>query len=295
MIRYTVIVPHYESLDVLPRAIESVPERDDVEVLVVDNSPKPIDTTLFRTRKNVRILYSPCGKGAGAARNVGLEHAQGKWLMMLDADDFFVPNAFETIDRYADEEADIVFFHATSCDSDTFVPSQRMDETNRLIDRYLQTGDESALRYGWSSPCAKMIRRDFIKEHGIRFEETHAANDVIFSLQTGHYAKHIAASADTVYCATVRQGSLTTTPSLENIRERIDVFCRFNKMASAFGAKEHRKSIMFYILEIKRHYGILTALKVLFHTIRIGNNPFIGCSRWLTTSRKQRQHEDCNH
>jgi glycosyltransferase involved in cell wall biosynthesis len=286
MIRYSVIVPHYESLDVLPRAVASVPERTDIEVLVVDNSKQAIDADLFSNRQNVRILYSPYGKGAGAARNVGLEHAKGEWIVFLDADDFFTENAFDMMDKQAESNADIVFFKMSSCDSDTLAPANRDMQFNELLAHYLDQQDEGALRYEWGSPCAKMIRRSLIAAHAIRFDETQASNDVLFSLLTGYYAKRITASADTIYCATIRANSLTTTPSMRNLLDRIDVSIRYNRFVRTHGLKRYQKSIMYYVLTIARHYGYGEALKTVVRSIKAGNNPFIGCTRWISTIQK---------
>ena len=283
MIRYSVIVPHFDCPDVLVRAIRSVPEREDTEVLVVDNSPNPIDATLFPERKNIRMLYSPCGKGAGAARNVGLEQAKGQWLLMLDADDFFTTEAFAAMDQQADSDADIVFFKMSSCYSVSLKPADRDLQFNELIDRFMAHNDEGALRYEWGSPCAKMIRRSLVAEHAIRFEETQAANDVLFSVLTGYWAKRIAASADTVYCATVRDDSLTMTPSMRHLNDRIDVAVRYNRFVRTHGLSRYQQSIMYNVYTMARNYGICSAMKTIGRSVRAGNNPFIGCTHWIST------------
>lgn len=286
MIRYSVIVPHFESPDVLPRAIASVPERADIEVLIIDNSQTPISSTLFSERKNVRILYSPYGKGAGAARNIGLENARGQWLVMLDADDFFTADAFATMDQYVKTEADIVFFYAADYDSESRLVNGRMDTTNILIDDYIQSHNDDGIRYGWSSPCAKMIRRSMVEEHTIRFDETHVANDMLFSVKTGYWAKRVEALPETIYCATIREGSLTQIASLSNLNGRIEATVRFNTFLKAHGIREQRKSIMYLVYTIARTYGYREAVKALCRSIRMGNNPFIGCTRWYKTAKR---------
>lgn len=287
---YTIILPHYDSLDTLSRAVSSVPDREDIEVLIIDNSREPIADDLFSERRNVSILYSPYGKGAGAARNVGLKHATGKWLLMLDADDFFTEHAFDKMDKYADSKSDIVFFRTTSCYSDTMQPSNRDRQFNELIEQYHLTGDADCLRYGWSIPWGKMIRRTLVEAHSIQFEETSVSNDVMFSLLTGYYADTVAVSDETIYCATTRQGSLTQTPSLKNIAQRIDVAIRFNRFMRAHHLpQQYKKSIMFLIYTVYQHHGWKNACRLLIHSIQSGNNPFIGISRWGQTIRKIRK------
>lgn len=286
MILFSVIIPHYNSLEVLPRAVKSIPEREDIEILIVDNSAKPISSTFFKDRKNAHILYSKYGKGAGAARNVGLEHAKGKWVLFLDADDFFMPNAFDICYKYVHTNADIIYFYATSCISETMQPSNRMEDTNQLITQYMLTGDDRGLRYYWSSPCSKMIRRDLITTNTISFEERHAANDMIFSLLIGYYASKLDASKETIYCATVCEGSLTQSPTLNNIKDRIDASIQYNKFVKEHNLARYQKSIMYYLFTTYKNYGFIPMIRLLGHSIRMGNNPFIGMSRWVHTAKK---------
>lgn len=288
MINYSIITPHFESLDVLRRAVDSIPERDDIELIIVDNSRTPIDTTLFSSRKNVHIYYSPCGRGAGAARNAGLRQAQGKWLLFLDADDFFTPNAFEYIDKFMDSDADIVFFKTTSCYSDSLRPANRNEPTNNIIDLYFKTKDDSALRYDWKAPWAKLIRHALVSINNICFDEVKASNDIMFSLKVGYYARTIAVSSDFIYCVTIHQGSLTLTPSLENLTARIDVACRYNAFIKKHNINYHQLSIMLFLSLIYKSYGFLPALRLLFFSIKKGNNPFNGISRWYNTYKNLR-------
>ena len=288
---YSVIIPYYEIPDLLVRAVDSIPERPDIEIIIINNGPTALSPALLAHRKNVQVLFAAQGKGAGAARNIGIERAKGKWLLMVDADDFFTPDAFEKMDHYANEEADIIFFYATSCFSDSLQPSNRHSETNDLIDDYLQTGNEGGVRYGWSSPWAKMIKRSMVEEHTIRCDEIHVSNDVMFSLQTGYWAKRIMAIKEVVYCVTMREGSLTQTPSLANLNSRIETAGRFNAFLKQHRIKGYRKSIMYYLRTIATDYGYKEAFKALWRSVRMGNNPFIGITRWAKTARKMSKHD----
>jgi len=51
---------------------------------------------------------------AWRSRNVGLEHAKGKWLLFADADDFFVEDMYDIITSYVDSEVDVIFFKEKS-------------------------------------------------------------------------------------------------------------------------------------------------------------------------------------
>ena len=134
-ISFSIIIPHYTKTDttLLERCVRSTPERDDIEVLVIDNSPKEIDADLFNFRNNVKILYSEKGKGAGCARNKGLERASGKWIIFMDADDYLTENAFSHFDTHVDDSVDIIYFKTTSVDNLTGIEAKRHLKYNRLI------------------------------------------------------------------------------------------------------------------------------------------------------------------
>ena len=218
MINYSIIIPHKNSPDLLIRCLKSIPKRDDIQIIVVDdNSDKKninYKTIPELQNYNININYTTEGKGAGYARNIGLKYAKGNWLIFADADDFFNQSFNWALDYYNNSDADIVYFNVNSVDSET------LQECNRshFLNKYHQSGDEMLFRFKTYHPWAKMIKQKLIIENGINFSETKAANDVLFSLNTGLYAKKIELCTEKIYCITYRENSL------EHIRGDIDIY-----------------------------------------------------------------------
>lgn len=90
---YSIIIPHKNIPDLLRRCLDSIPQRPDIQIIVVDDNScsDKVDFAHFpgREREGVEIVYTREGLGAGYARNVGLRHAKGRWLLFADADDYF--------------------------------------------------------------------------------------------------------------------------------------------------------------------------------------------------------------
>ena len=215
MKRYSIIVPNRDHPELLRRALSSIPYREDVEVIVVDDASDPsvIDRQNYPglERADCRVIFTTEGKGAGYARNVGLDHATGEWLVFLDSDDLFADGFLSLLDRHASEADDIVFFGCRSVDSETLLPSDRLEYRRKLLERY---ADRPLLvefhnRYLHTEPWGKMIRRDFILREGIRFEETVCANDYLFSVVSGNKARKVSYDDAVLYCVTSREGSLS--------------------------------------------------------------------------------------
>ena len=120
---FSVIIPHRNSIDTLQRLFDSIPDRDDVEIIVVDNSPVKIKP--IKCNRNVTLLYSEPNRGAGGARNVGIDYSHGEWLLFADADDFYTPDAFDTFFSHITDDVDIVYSEMGGMYEETKLPAKR--------------------------------------------------------------------------------------------------------------------------------------------------------------------------
>ena len=242
MINYSIIIPHFNIPDLLARCLRSIPERDDVQVIVVDdNSPgndQYLDTIPELKRKNVEFYVTKDGLGAGHARNVGLSHAVGKWLVFSDSDDFFVEDLGEILDQYVNDSHDILYFNIKSCDC--YDTAKMVAADNLRL--YKETGDEYALRVCHTEPWGKIIRHSIIEENNVSFQETKAHNDLLFSVKVGLLAKSIVAIDRPLYWYVIREGSLghqKGCESFEKVCDRAQAWYSTEKYLNSNGIKTH--------------------------------------------------------
>ncbi|WP_416448239.1 glycosyltransferase [Leeuwenhoekiella sp. A2] len=282
---FSIIIPHYNSPDLLQRCIDSIPKDENIEVIIVDDNSDSdtVDFNAFpgKARENVKHIFSKEGKGAGFARNLGLKNANGKWLIFADADDFFENDAFSYFYKYLNQECDIVYFGSSSVNSKTLEPAQRNRHYNNLVNNWVkgETMAEDYLRYGYYVPWGKMIKQELIKNYNIYFDEVPASNDLMFSVLTGHYAKKIMADNFPVYCITVNEGSLTKTPSKKNLRSRFLVAIRHYKFMEEINRPQLRPKLMPQIvyaikLEPKEFYWYISIV------YRNKVNILLGADKW---------------
>jgi glycosyltransferase involved in cell wall biosynthesis len=92
----SVIIPCYNQAEFLGNAVESVMAQTcaGFDVIVVDDGSTDRSADVARRYSGVRCL-SQTNQGAGAARNTGLKHVLGEFVVFLDADDRLLPHAFE--------------------------------------------------------------------------------------------------------------------------------------------------------------------------------------------------------
>lgn len=249
---YTVIIPHRNSLNLLKNAVKSIPDRDDIQTIVIDNSPSELNFDFLQKNKtNFTLLFSDPTAGAGHARNVGLKDARGKWILFLDADDFYNPGAFDHFDKYVNSEYDIIYFSTTSVFTDTKEKAERNIIYTKLISDFKngKKGADDKLRYRFVSPWSKLIRRQLIEKNRIEFDEIPASNDLMFSIKSGHFAKKIWADSFPAYCVTINKGSLTRTINRTNSRSRYKAYISQYKFMSKVGKPNFRFRLMSTVLK----------------------------------------------
>lgn len=211
---FSVIIPHREIPDLLMRCLKSIPVSEDIQVIVVDDNSPDADTYLEKypelSRPYLEFIRAQKNGGAGYARNIGLDHAKGKWLLFADADDFFVGNMYDIINTHVESDADVIYFQKRAVYSDNLnCKSSRSGYIDKIMDIYLKTGDELPLRTRYYVPWGKMIKKSLVEKHHIRFEEIKYSNDILFSVHVGCLAKKIEAIDTVLYVVTSHEGSAT--------------------------------------------------------------------------------------
>ena len=207
---FSIIIPHRNSVQYLPKLFSSIPISDKIEIIIVDNSQIPSTNENIGINREYTLLYSEPSRGAGGARNVGIENAKGKWFVFADADDYFTDDAFDIFSQYIDSTSDIIYFGATGIYVDTGEYSDRGERYTKLVRDYINGRiSENCIKTHFSTPWSKMVKADLVNENNIRYDEVVAANDAYFSTLTGYYAKKITAIDKITYVATVSKGSLT--------------------------------------------------------------------------------------
>lgn len=233
--RYSVIIPHHDIPHLLYRCLQTIPHREDVQVIVVDDKSGgrfiPALKQVECRFPWVTFIYLQEGKGAGHARNVGLEKAEGKYVLFADADDFFMPCLGHVLDDYARCDQDILFFNANSLDTNTYLATYRCLHLNDMMREYSKKPDKAVfkMRYAFGEPWCKMVKRELIEKNNIRFSETIIHNDTRYSYLVGFYSKNIHVDKRAIYCVTDRIGSVSKRVSLDRLLTRTAVFAEANQ------------------------------------------------------------------
>lgn len=272
---YSFIIPHHNTPVLLRNLIATIPQRDDIEIIVVDDNSsegkKPSNL-----RSDVRIIDIPAqeSKGAGHARNRGLAVATGKWLLFADSDDFYEEGLLEELDKYKDGNLDIVFFSAhIQYDIEKKLVSEKRNYIEKAFDKFQQSEhtlkDVRRLALTVNAPWNKMFNHEFVKKIDAHFEEIPMANDAWFVKYTGSKVVNIDIIDKRLYYYVQYDSGITKSKRpLEHYFLTIDSSIKRNKILYDEGFLDLIKFPGFNHRNVLRDFGKWAYIRLLFYKLR---------------------------
>ncbi len=195
-VKVSVIVPMYNVSKVIKRAIDSLYAQTlfGIELIFVDDHSKDdtLDTleALLPQKEDVqvKILRHTDNRGVAAARNTGLEHAIGKYVYYVDADDYIEPSTLEKLyNKAIESDADII-----GCE--WFLSFQNNERFMKQAD--VTTGDElfTKMAHGvmrWNL-WLFLVRRSLYVDLGFRFiEGLNMGEDMMIMMKMALHANKV--------------------------------------------------------------------------------------------------------
>ncbi|MDQ0784193.1 glycosyltransferase family 2 protein [Chryseobacterium sp. W4I1] len=205
MIEISVIIPVYNAAEFLEKAVNSATYFDEVKEVILaedqstDHSLEICKKLAFENSK-VRVFQHPNGenRGAGASRNLGIDHATCDFIAFLDADDYYLPNRFDAEKKLFSDSNVEGIFGAIGTEYLTEKGKQEFESKFKEISlstvNYPAEGEEvfrgllslTPKTFGTSFHLNSLtIRRNSLKQYNIRFNETlrvHQDSELILRL-----------------------------------------------------------------------------------------------------------------
>ncbi len=223
----TVGMPVWGVEKYIRRSLLSVLEQDfdDMEILVIDDcgTDKSIDiaTELANTHPKghkIRIIRQPQNMGCWAARNRVLDEAQGKYIFLIDSDDYLFDGAIPKLFKKAEEtQVEATYGSVLPVDEDGKpIKDSGVDGIN-LPDMTLRGEDKLACFANDNTKKLRlnnfiwniMLRSDFIKKHQLRFRQTKFWDDVLFNADMQPHMTSASFISDLTYHYVIRDNSLS--------------------------------------------------------------------------------------
>lgn len=228
----SILLPAYNSRHLIGTAIRSVLRQTERRFeLIVINDCSTDDTAEFVAGfacddARVRLLRTARNGGPAAARNAGFDAARGRWIALLDSDDAYVPERLARLLALADAHgADMVSDNLLMMPAGgkpwLLIPPDLVARPQHLtaaefIHRNIGDPKHPRLSYGFMQP---MIRRDFLLEHGIRYDERNRfGEDFMLYIACLRAGACWWITPEVLYHYATRPGSLTEVQSSADLR-----------------------------------------------------------------------------
>lgn len=215
---FSIIIPVYNSAEYIQKCIDSIlcQKFENYEAIFVDDGSKDnsveIISKYIKNHPNIKLIEQK-NQGVSSARNNGLEKATGKYLMFMDADDYWVNGVMNRLNQIllTHESVDILFFNyfedISNSKKNHYVSSKFLGEKlskNLAIESILS--NKGYLGYCWN----KVFKRSSIQNN--RFDERITyLEDMLFNISCIMEVNEIMSIDDCLYAYRWRPGSVVNT------------------------------------------------------------------------------------
>ncbi|HEX3754784.1 MAG TPA: glycosyltransferase family 2 protein [Rhizomicrobium sp.] len=275
--KVSVVIPCYNGEAFIAEAVRSaLAQSGEIECLVVDDassdSSREIILALARQDGRVKPLLLDENGGPSVARNRGLDEADGDWIALLDADDYYRPDRLEKLLQVAEAcQADIVIDNISR-----FHPDGRLEES---AFKFL-TGAKACiiplaefcrlniatgwgLSIGFSKP---IFRREFLSRHALRLNPQYrVGEDYLLLAECLMRGARLAATPYCGYVYRVVPSSLSRTLRLADLKGLCEIHDRLLTYPAA-----REGSVRRHLSAQKRNVRRYTELRKLKRLLKRG-------------------------
>lgn len=239
MTKISIIIPVYNTGKHIEKCLNSIKNQTrkiDLEVIIIndgstDNSENIVKQYIEKHKEFLNIkYYSKENEGVAKTRNFGIEKATSDYIMFLDSDDYIEPEALETLEKYIEQDIDLIKFKL-----------QRVDEKDNVVEKVdgpvfdKITGQEAFDElYGedvlLDSPCVYIIKKKLFTENNFKFQGRYHEDFglIPFIILT---AKTVISIPEYLYKYVQAPDSITRTEDYEKTTKKMeDVLFHYDNM-----------------------------------------------------------------
>lgn len=288
---FSIIIPVYNVENYLRDCLDSVLNQsfNDWEAICVndgstDGSAAILESYAERDSR-FNVISQPNG-GLSAARNTGLDAAQGDYVLFLDSDDWLEPNALQILSESTTNE-DLLCFNGRRF----FEMDRKYENADHLEPAVNESGweyySQNALchrNFAFVCVVLRCYRRSYLLGHGLRFKTGIYHEDNLFTPLACYYADKVKVIPNVLYDYRVRESSIMTSRSLKHWK---DIIGTANELAGFFIPKENLEKKTIY-QALTHHYQMAFANVTPVEDKSL--LPLVNWSYYKTVSRTKPRH-----
>lgn len=201
-IRFSVIIPFYNCGDKIENNVCHLIQQDyhNFEIIFVndcstDNSLVYLENLLLNHPSlNCKIYTTETNSGPGVARNIGIKHAKGEYVIFIDADDWIEKDALMKLDKYLlGKEYDLICF-------DYYKVFNNKKQINKsYFFPYGELSPSKLLSICNNGVTRKLIKKELFQNNKIEFPKWRNGEDIYVEIKLISSSKRILYVNETIY------------------------------------------------------------------------------------------------
>lgn len=241
--KISVIIPVYNAQETIKKTIQSITSQSyqNLEIILVNDGSTDSSYEICRRIQSedsrIKIIDKENG-GVSSARNMGVAHATGEYIIHADSDDIVLPNAYMNLIREANRSnaAIIVGGYYSGLESNYVekIPDTEIKDPIVFAKRILENKIHAGL---WNKLVKSDVYVNFKFQEGLDYKE-----DLIFFVtQLMRYKPKISTIKEPVYFYYIRENSITNQSFDKNVEKNFIVI----KEIESLNYKELEDSLQF--------------------------------------------------
>lgn len=231
----SIIIPVYNVENYLRECLDSVLQQNTESLEIICVNDGSIDGSLnilneFEQQYPALItVLSQTNQGQAAARNAALDIARGEYVAFLDSDDYYMPNAIDTILKLISDNrgVDVIYTDCAQTTSGERFYTLPFDKpVSKGIVEFYDWEYEKYNKTPMGCVCGGVYKLAFLNQHQLRMRSGVYYEDelYIYSIYT-HHGKTVAVHLEEPYYhyRTGREGSTITSLKMKNFIDRLTV------------------------------------------------------------------------
>lgn len=240
MVKYSVIIPVYNSEKTLHRCLDSLltEQCSAAEIILVNDGSRDSSGLICReyaeNHSNIRFIDKENG-GVSTARNAGLDIAFGDFVLFVDSDDYVLPGFFSILDdALRKSPCDLVQF-SYCIDNGTEKWDRRYTPKAAFSrEQALPMLIDAMCRKSINGPVAKLYHRKLIEAFHIRFPEgASVAEDRVFNIVYSFYIQSYVVSDSVVYVVNTENEHSLSRGRHKDLQQQFDIAEQYFRQALA--------------------------------------------------------------
>ena len=226
--KFSIIIPAFNVEEDIEQCIESVLAQSytNYEIIIVDDGSTDGTGYICDQYCNkydfIRTVHGK-NQGAASARNIGLKHATGDYVLFADGDDYWVRDDFLERAACAIGDNDILIFNSAKYYGDGRYSRPRFRLTKDTSQMNGKDMKEFIIRNNIYKACPwdKVVKTSILKNNNILFPVGMRSEDIMWAAMLLEKIETIALCEDVFYAYRQREGSVTRTINEKHIDDMI--------------------------------------------------------------------------